>query len=205
MGANREALRSVWSDPVVRCVCWLVFAGFGVFVALTTWLQTLLAPAGVSARGADGMLVAMVGAGIVTAVALPPAVAARARQPLLLAVAGVASFAALVLLALSPGTGVGYAGLGVVGLVLLPALPVLLELLETRCGAHAGAATALLWLAGNAGGVVIALGVQAVVSAGATSFTLMALVALAALPLARQLAVRLRAERTGTALGARPG
>lgn len=192
VGADRSALRTVWSDPVVRSVCWLVFAGFGVFVAITTWAQALLEPSGVSARGADGMLLAMVGAGIVTAVALPPLVATRAKQPAVLAVAGGASFVALVALASLPGRDTGYAGLALIGLVLLPALPVLLEVLETRCGANAGAATALLWLFGNAGGMVVALAVQVVVSSTAASFALMAAVALAAMPLARRLATRLR-------------
>ncbi|MDA8061918.1 MAG: MFS transporter [Actinomycetota bacterium] len=192
VGADRSALRAVWSDPVVRSVCWLVFAGFGVFVAITTWVQALLLPSGVSARGADGMLLAMVAAGILTAAALPPLVAARAKQPLVLAVAAGVSFAALVALAAAPGAAAGYAGLVLIGLVLLPVLPVLLEVLETRCGPNAGAATALLWLSGNAGGVVIALAVQAVVASDAAAFGLMAAVALGALPLARRLASRLR-------------
>lgn len=204
VGANRAALRAVWGDPVVRSVAALVFAGFGVFVALTTWVQTLLQPVGVSARAADGMLIAMVTAGIVTAVAVPPAVAAKGRQPLVLAVAGVVAFVALALMAAAPGPVVGYVGLAVIGLVLLPALPVLLELLEARCGAHAGAATALLWLSGNAGGVVVALAVQAVVGNTAVAFGLMAVVAVVALPLARQLAGLLR-RAPAVAAGPQPG
>ncbi|MHB8505869.1 MAG: MFS transporter [Acidimicrobiales bacterium] len=191
VGANRAALRTVWGDPVVRSICWLVFFGFGVFVALTTWVQTLLQPAGVTARTADGLLLAMVGAGIVTAVAVPPLVATRGRQALVLGVAGVVTCVACAALAAAPGAGLGYASLGLIGLVLLPALPVLLELLETRTGAHAGAATALLWLSGNAGGVVIALAVQVVVGQPAGAFALLAVVALLALPLARRLGMRL--------------
>ncbi len=191
LGANRAALHTVWSDPVVRAVCWLVFFGFGVFVALTTWVQTLLQPAGVTARTADGLLLAMVGAGIVTAVVVPPLVATRGRQALVLAVAGVVTCMACGLLAVAPGAGVGYASLGLTGFVLLPALPVLLELIEARTGAHAGAATALLWLSGNAGGVVIALAVQVVVGEPAGAFALLAAVALLALPLARRLGDRL--------------
>ena len=32
----------------MRTLCTLVFLGFGIFVALATWLQTLLHPDGVS-------------------------------------------------------------------------------------------------------------------------------------------------------------
>lgn len=193
VGANRAAVRTVWSDPVVRSVCWLVFFGFGVFIAITTWVQTLLQPAGVTARTADGLLLAMVGAGIVTALAVPPIVATRGRQPLVLVVAGAATSAACALLAVAPGAAAGYVALVAVGLVLLPALPVLLELIEARTGAHAGAATALLWLAGNAGGVVVALLVQIVEGTPAAAFALLAAASLVALPLARQLASRQQA------------
>ena len=41
-------LRSVWDDRFVRTLCALAFVGFGVFIALTTWLQGLLEPFGVS-------------------------------------------------------------------------------------------------------------------------------------------------------------
>jgi predicted MFS family arabinose efflux permease len=192
VGASRAALQSVWSDRVVRSVCWLVFAGFGVFVALTTWVQTLLQHNGVGTRSADGLLMVMVAAGIVSSVVLPPLVAARHRQVAVLAVANIGTAAACVLLAVAPGPTVGYVSLGVIGLVLLPALPVLLELLETRTGVHSGAATALLWLSGNAGGVVVALAVQAIVHHPAASFGLLAAVGLLAMPLVRQFAVRLR-------------
>ena len=38
----------------------VAFIGFGFFIALTTWLQTLLKPAGISASTAGWILVAMV-------------------------------------------------------------------------------------------------------------------------------------------------
>ena len=34
-------LRRVWTDPVLRRIAVLAFLGFGVFIALTTWLQAL--------------------------------------------------------------------------------------------------------------------------------------------------------------------
>lgn len=193
-----QRLRNVWSDGVVRAITALVFVGFGVFVAITTWLQTLLQPSGVGARTADGMLVVMVAAGIVSSVAVPSAVARRSAQPLALAVAAGGGFVACVLVAAVPGVAVGYVALALFGLVLLPALPVLLELIEVRCAEQAGTATALLWLSGNAGGVVVALLVQGVVHDPAVSFGLMAAVAIAALPLAGWLRSALRHPAVAT-------
>jgi predicted MFS family arabinose efflux permease len=188
----RVRLREVWGDGVVRSIAALVFVGFGVFVALTTWVQTLLQPAGVDARSADVLLVVMVVAGIVSSVLAPPLVAARGAQPLALGIAAVGGLAACLLLAVSPGTATGAVALAVFGLVLLPALPVLLELIEARCGERAGTATALLWLAGNAGGIVVAVVVQLVVHRSAVAFAVMAVIAVGALPLAGRLRSHLR-------------
>lgn len=190
--ARTAALREVWADPVMRTVSALVFLGFGVFISLTTWVQTLLSPAGVGARQADRLLVVMVAAGIVSSVVFPPTVARRRIQAasLMLAVPGAA--AACVLLAVAPGVWTGYVALALFGFVLLPALPILLDLVEQRSGARASTATGLLWLAGNAGGLVVALVVQVLVDHPAPAWTAMALFAAAAFPLAGRLGAQLR-------------
>ena len=56
----------------------LAFLGFGVFVALSTWLQTLLHPDRVSETTAGALLVAMIVAGVVGCAVLPALVAAAA-------------------------------------------------------------------------------------------------------------------------------
>ena len=43
-----SAARALWALPTMRLLCGLVFVGFGIFVALATWLQTLLHPSGIS-------------------------------------------------------------------------------------------------------------------------------------------------------------
>ena len=49
------------------------------------------------------------------------------------------------------------------GALLLPAPPVILTVAEELAGAAAGTAGAIVWLAGNLGGLVVALLVQALV------------------------------------------
>ena len=66
------AARVLWALAPMRILCGLVFLGFGIFVALATWLQTLLEPDGVSEAAAGGLLVGMVIAGILGCAVLPP-------------------------------------------------------------------------------------------------------------------------------------
>jgi hypothetical protein len=60
-----RAVRALWVKPQMRNMAGLVFVGFGVFVALTTWLQTLLEPARVSEGAAGALLVGMLVFGMV--------------------------------------------------------------------------------------------------------------------------------------------
>ena len=70
-----------------------------------------------------------------------------------------------------------------IGFLLLTLLPVILELSERRAGASAGTVTALLWLAGNAGGLVIAVLVAVLVHHPTPAFLALALVSMCAVPL----------------------
>src|SRR6266536_1881339 len=79
-----SANQMLWSDPVMRTLTGLVLAGFGVFVAMSTWLQALLKPAGVSSSAAGVLLLELVLAGMVGSVLLPPLVALRSAEALLL-------------------------------------------------------------------------------------------------------------------------
>ena len=60
-----SAARALWALPTMRLLCGLVFVGFGIFVALATWLQALLHPSGISEGEAGALLVGMVVAGTI--------------------------------------------------------------------------------------------------------------------------------------------
>jgi predicted MFS family arabinose efflux permease len=179
----RRELRTVWDDRLVRRVTGVAFLGFGIFVALTTWLQALLEPAGVSDAEAGWLLAAMVLAGVVGSATLPPAVARRGLERRFLRLAAVVAAAGCALLAVAPNAA--WLAIVPMGVVLLASLPVILELTERRAGAAGGSATALVWMAGNAGGIVVALAVQAAVHTPAVAFGLMAAVGLLVLALTR--------------------
>jgi hypothetical protein len=74
----------------------------------------------------------------------------------------------------------------VIGFLMLAALPVILEISERRAGSAGTSATALIWLCGNAGGIVIAILVQVVVHQPAIAFLLMAAISVLVLTFVRQ-------------------
>jgi predicted MFS family arabinose efflux permease len=170
--AVRE-LRAVWRDRAIRRLAGVAFLGFGVFVALTTWLQALLEPAGVSDETAGVLLGVMVLAGVVGSATLPAPLARRGAERAFLRVAAVVAAAGCGFLALAPGA----AAIAVIplGVVLLGSLPVILELTERR--SESSAAAALIWLAGNAGGIVVAVLVQTTQDTPAAAFSLLAVTA----------------------------
>jgi hypothetical protein len=71
-------------------------------------------------------------------------------------------------------------------LAMLTALPWLLALCERRSAGSVASATALLWLAGNLGGLVVAVAVGGLVDQPTVAFLLLAVVALIGLPLVRR-------------------
>jgi predicted MFS family arabinose efflux permease len=182
------AARALWSLRPMRTLCGLVFLGFGIFVALATWLQTLLEPDGVSEAAAGGLLVGMVIAGIIGCAVLPPVVARRGAERAFMRSAVIASCLGCVALGLAPWLGVRAAVIAAMGVFLLPALPVVLTAAERLAGAAAGTAGAIVWMAGNLGGLVIALIVQILVHEPLAAFLLMGATSLLGLPLAARLA-----------------
>ena len=171
-------LGTVWREPGIRRLAMISFVGFGLFIALTTWLQTLLKPAGISASTAGWVLVGAVVAGVAGSVILPTAVIRARRDHMLFRAAGLATCFACVLFAVWKWVPAVAAGAAVIGFLMLSALPVILEIAERRAGPAGTSATALIWLSGNAGGIVIALLVQTVVHQPAIAFLLMAAIAL---------------------------
>jgi len=178
------SVRALWALPAMRTLCGLAFVGFGVFVAIATWLQTLLHPAGISEQSAGVLLLGMVVAGIAGCALLPPLVARRGAERTFMRAAVLAS--ALGSAALAAFTVVG-ARAGVIvlmGFLMLPALPVILTAAERLSGRAEGTAGALIWMAGNLGGLVVALIVQVLVDEPAAAFLAMAAVSLLGVPLA---------------------
>jgi predicted MFS family arabinose efflux permease len=182
-----SAARALWDLPPIRTLCGLVFLGFGIFVALATWLQTLLHPSGVAETEAGALLVGMVVAGIVGCAVLPPLVARRRAERGFMRAAVLVACAGCVALGAAPWLGLRALAIVAMGIVLLPALPVILTAAEQLAGAAAGTAGAIVWMAGNLGGLAVALLVQILVHHPLAAFLAMGAVALLGLPLAARL------------------
>jgi predicted MFS family arabinose efflux permease len=182
-----NAARALWALPSMRTLCGLVFVGFGVFVALATWLQTLLHPSGVSETAAGALLVGMVIAGVIGCAVLPPLVARRGAERGFMRAATIAGCVGCVALGTIPSLAGRAVAIVAMGAMLLPALPVILTSTERLAGSAAGTAGAIVWMAGNLGGLVVALLVQALVHEPLAAFIAMAAVSLLGLPLAAKL------------------
>jgi predicted MFS family arabinose efflux permease len=200
-----SAARALWGLAPMRTLCGLVFVGFGIFVALATWLQTLLHPSGVSETAAGGLLVGMVIAGILGCAVLPPLVARRRAERGFMRAAVLVGCLGCVALGTAPWLGARALVIVAMGVVLLPALPVILTATEQLAGAAAGTAGAIVWMAGNLGGLVVALLVQILVHHPLAAFLAMAAVSLFGLPLAARLTSPTVEEHSGTPAAAAAG
>jgi predicted MFS family arabinose efflux permease len=182
----------------------LSFLGMGVFNGVTTWLEAMLAPQGITAVQAGLVGGAMILGGILGSVALPAwSDRVGRRRPFLVLCAAVA------LATLYPlGTGRSLPLLLTLGALhgffLLPALALLIETSAQLAGAEAaGASSSLLLLAGNAGGVLVVLAVP-LVRGGAGDFRRPVLLLTALLAVTLLLARR-APEPSTMSRGSRPG
>ncbi|TDU88815.1 putative MFS family arabinose efflux permease [Kribbella voronezhensis] len=186
-GPTRGALKIAWSDPLIRRVALLAIFPFGVFVAMTTFAQALLEPAGVSAEVASTILLVNVIVGVIGSAVIPVLVVRHRAESSLLVVSLAVTALACCLLAVFPSVVMGFVAITVIGFLLLPALPIVLELVERRTGEAEGTGAGLIWMAGNLGGLVVAIVVGLLVKHPLVAFLVMAFVALIAVPGARAL------------------
>jgi predicted MFS family arabinose efflux permease len=191
------SLRWLRGDRFMWVLAGLLFVGMGVFNAVATWLDSILTHFGHG--GASGGLIAvMTVGGIAGAALLPGIVARRDRRRSMLEVAVAVTAAAFAVMAAVHNPVADGAVLFVAGFFLLAGLPVVLDWSELHAGPErAGGAAGFLLLAGNLGGVVLALIVQAVVGDPYLSLAVLALAGLAGLALATRLPARGAAAQEG--------
>jgi len=182
-----ESLGWLRRDRLLWKLAGLLFIGVGIFNAVATWLDSILTKFGHG--GLSGPLIALTTvAGIAGAAVLPGIVTARDRRRGMLVAATVTTAVVFALLALAHAPAVFGVALAVEGFVLLACLPVALEWSEVHVGpARAGTATGALLLAGNLGGVVLVLVVQAVVGSPYAALLVMAAAALPGIVIALRL------------------
>ena len=192
------SLRWLTRDRFMWTLAALVFVGMGTYNAVATWLQPILDHFGQGGQ-AGNLIAVLTFAGILGAATLPSAVAARdLRRTMLLVALGI-SAVAFVAVALEHNVIWLGAWFFVDGFVLLACLPVILDWSEVHAGPERqGAAVGFLMMAGNLGGVVLAGITQVVLENAYLALGVMAVAALAVLPVALRLPARvggsLRAE-----------
>jgi predicted MFS family arabinose efflux permease len=181
------SMRWLRGDRFMWLLAGLLFVGMGVFNAVATWLDSILEDFGHG--GASGYLIALMTAGGMAGGALLPGVAARRHQRrgvLELAVAVTA--VALAVIAAVHNPVLGGVALFIAGFFLLAGLPVVLDWSELAAGPErAGGTAGFLLLAGNLGGVVLVLIIQAAIGNPYLSLAALSVACLAGLALATRL------------------
>jgi len=186
-------------DRLLWRLAGLLFVGVGIFNAAATWLDPILAALG--HPGLGGTLIAvMTVAGIAGAGIVPGLAGRRDARRAVLIMTTVVTTAAFVGIALVHSVLLLVGILTVAGFFLLAGLPVALDWSELESGpAHAGVATGLLLLAGNLGGVVVVLLVQAVMGNPYAALAAMSAIAVPGVVLAARLPAHARSHLTTTA------
>ncbi|MBD0692071.1 hypothetical protein BG452_10065 [Streptomyces sp. CBMA123] len=189
--ANREsaaatgglrAFRAAFGNRYVRRLCAVVAIPMGTFIALATFVQPLLAPAGVPESTAGLILALTMIAGVIGCAVVPVWADRRGREIDVMGVAIAFTAVACLHLALIPSTLTAFLTLTGTGFVLLPALPIVLSLSERHAPEAESTAAGLIWMAGNLGGVLLATAVGLFVTRPAMAFTALLTATLLALP-----------------------
>jgi len=181
------SLRWLARDRLMWILAVLVFIGMGTYNAVATWLQPILAHFG-EGESAGNLIAVMTFAGIIGAGLLPTAISKRDRRRELLLAALAMSAVTFIALALNHNVIWLGAWLFADGFLLLASLPVVLDWSDVHAGPERqGAAVGFLMMAGNLGGLVLVLVVQAFIGNAYVSLGALAVVALAGLPVVLRL------------------
>ena len=160
-------IKQLLGSPFQRRIAVLSFLGLGFFNGLTTWLEPILAPQGLSADDA-GLIGGMFIVGGIFGSVFIPALSDRLQQrkPVLIVCVLVGLLLVLPLCRvadLQMGLMLG----GIVGFFFLPAYALMLTISEEIAGrGKAGMATGILMMVGNAGGVLVVVAIALVKGEG---------------------------------------
>ncbi|MFF8474263.1 MFS transporter [Streptomyces sp. NPDC015414] len=177
-----RAFRAAFGNRRVRRLCAVVAIPMGAFIALATFVQPLLAPAGVSESTAGLILALTMIAGVIGCAVLPIWADRRGREVQVMGVAIALTAGACLHLALVPSAPMAFLTLLGTGFVLLPALPIVLSLSERHAPEAESTAAGLIWMAGNLGGVLLTTTVGLFVARPEIAFGVLSAATLLALP-----------------------
>jgi hypothetical protein len=194
------SLRWLVRDRFMWLLAGLIFIGMGVYNAVATWLQPVLAKFGQG--GAAGNLIAVLTAGgIVGAAVLPPLVAGRDQRRTILVAA--LAFSAVAFAATDLRHDVLWLGIWLfaTGFLIMACLPVVLDWSAVYAGrSREGAAAGFLLMSGNLGGVVLVLIIQALMGNAYVPLAALAVVGVLGIPLALGLPGRATVRAVGQAV-----
>jgi len=139
----------------------LSFLGLGYFNGLTTWLEPILAPNGINSMQAGMIGGVLILGGIVGSAIIPPISDKMKKRKTLLLLCLILTCTTIYPLTFNNNYNMVLFFGFIQGFFFLPAFALLLEMCSELAGPHlVGAATGILMLAGNLGGVLIILAME---------------------------------------------
>lgn len=150
-------LREVFRQPVLRTLALLVALGFGVFSTIMTLSETLLTPQGVPVRAAAAMSVLMIISGLIGTVIFPLIANKRHMHASWFIGAYALTGLGLLILAIHVSVPIGLLAFTVIGLALIPTLPMELHLSALFAKDFQSTANSVIWLSGNFGSVILSV------------------------------------------------
>ncbi len=179
IGSSSESAKVISLLRNKRFIALLLVAavGFGAFIAITTWLQSILSHRGISSSSAGFLLALMVVAGTLGAALLPSIVTKHKLQTHQMYATTVLATLGCFTIAVVNSLTITAVVLGVEGFFLIGALPTILDAADKTNRGNEGLASGLVWLSGNGGGLAISLGVQQLINSPFASFLLLAIIA----------------------------
>jgi len=181
------SLRWLTGDHFMWTLAALLFIGMGIYNAVATWLQPILAHFG-EGDAAGNLIAVLTFAGVIGAAVLPPIIARRdQRRAMLIAALAVAALAFVAIAAVHNPVWLAVWLFGA-GFVLLAALPVMLDWSDIHAGPERqGGAVGFLMMAGNLGGLVLVLVIQPVINNAYLALGVLAVIPLIGIPIATRL------------------
>lgn len=153
--------RALLADRNLLRLFVIAFLALGYFNGLTTWLELILLPRGINSAQAGLAGAALIVGGIVGAAAVPALSDRLGRRKPFLLLCSLAALALTYPLCASSHSTILYVLSAALGAAFLPGYALLLTMTEEEAGVdRAGAATGVMMMTGNAGGVVIIIAMQ---------------------------------------------
>lgn len=158
-----QALRRFFGSPTFRSLSLISLIGYGTYIGLTVTMEKIMAFHGFSTAFASYVAAGLTIGGIIGSVVIPGLSDRYGRRKPFLVTAAAAMVPAALVMAFVGSRAIGMGAVILLGVFMLPALPITFAIvgeMEEIGTAFSGAAVGTLMAVGNAGSLVVPVGME---------------------------------------------